>query len=207
MVGRIGLSEAGALGRRDVTVRAESRIRHVPVHVYTLQSFLAGILTTDRPRLTDALNGAGKHLELLDVVSATYGSGASRHYGDSAYVLKKSVYFVCDRPAAGYRPEHAPVATGHARHHIVLSCGPFFIEGRAHLPPGGNVEQKIFESAQRFIPLTGATISSPTMPVTNEATVLVNRERVDYVIVNVISVGDILARDKSSDGKTARTSP
>jgi hypothetical protein len=186
-------------------VRAESRIRHIPVHVYTMQSFLAGILTTDRPRLTDAVNAVGRYLELLDVVSAIYGSGASRHYGDAAFVLKKSVFFVCDRPTAGYLPEHAPIAPSHLRHHIALSCGPFFIEGRAHLPPGGNVESKIFDSAQTFIPLTGATITSPDMPISSEATVLVNRERIDYVIVNVISVGDILAHDPPSE--KARSAP
>jgi hypothetical protein len=191
--------------RRTWAVRAEARIRHIPVHVYTLQSFLAGILTTDRPRLTDAVNAVGTQLELLDVVSAVYGSGTSRHYGDAAFVLKRSVFFICDRPAAGYRPEHAPIAHHHLRHHIALSCGPFFIEGRAHLPPGGNVEHKIFDSAQRFIPLTDATITSPDMPTSTEATVLVNRERIDYVIVNVISVGDILAND--APPQATRTTP
>ena len=160
-----------------------------------MQSFLAGILATDRPRLTDAVNAVGQQLELLDVVSAVYGSGASRHYGDAAFVLKRSIFFVCDRPAAGYRPEHAPITPHHQRHHIALSCGPFFIEGRAHLAPGGNIESKIFHSAQRFIPLTDATITSPDMPTSSESTVLINRERIDYVIVNVISVGDILAHD------------
>jgi hypothetical protein len=178
-------------------------MRHIPVHVYSLQSFLAGILCTDRPRLTDALNSPAGHIELLDVVSARYADGTTRHYGEQAFVLKKSVYFVCDRPSNGYRPEHSPISVGHVRHHIALSCGPFFIEGRAHLPPDGDLERKLFDSPHQFIPLTGATISSNSMPVISEQAVLVNRDRIDYVIANVISIGDGIVEHEERD--TIRT--
>jgi len=175
------------------------RMRSIPVHVYTLNSFLAGILRTDRPRLTDALNSQSEHLELIDVVSSRYDAGTMRHYGDQAFVFKESVYFVCDRPADGYRPQHASIAKGYTRQHIAVSCGPFFIEGRTHLPAEGDLRDRILSGASSFIPLTSATITSPFLPTMHEQTVMVNRDRIDYVISNVIAIGDIVDQVESSE--------
>lgn len=175
------------------------RMRSIPVHVYTLQSFLAGILRSDRPRLTDALNTQAEHLELLDVVSSRYTGGTLRHYGDQAYVFKESVYFVCDRPTDGYRPEHAPIADSFTRHHIAVSCGPFFVEGRTHLPAEGDLRARILSGNACFIPLTSATITSPFLPAMHEQTVVLNRDRIDYVISSVIAIGDIVDQVESSE--------
>lgn len=175
----------------------ETRVRRIPVHVYTLQSFLAGILRTDRPRLTDALNTHDEHLELLDIVSSRYTGDAVRHYGDQAFVFKGSVYFVCDRPTAGYRPWHTPITEGFSRHHVAISCGPFFIEGRTHLPATSDLRARILNSPACFIPLTDATITAPFLPALREHTVVVNRDCIDYVISNVIAVGDVVEQAES----------
>jgi len=180
-------------------------MRSIPVHVYTLQSLLAGILRSDRPRLTDALNGQSDHLELLDVVSSRYAGETVRHYGDQAFVFKDSVYFVCDRPSDGYRPQHASIAEGYVRHHIAVSSGPFFIEGRTHLPAEGDLRTRILSGSSRFIPLTGATVTSPFLPTMQEHAVVVNRERIDYVISSVIAIGDIVDQVDSSDRRRSTT--
>ncbi|RIK36141.1 MAG: hypothetical protein DCC58_19635 [Chloroflexi bacterium] len=177
----------------------QARMRSIPVHVYTLQSFLAGILRTDRPRLTDALNGQSEHLELLDVVSSRYSGGTLRHYGDQAFVFKESVYFVCDRPTDGYRPQHTSIVEGYVRHHVAVSCGPFFIEGRTHLPSEGDLRSRILNGSNRFLPLTAATITSPFLPAMHEQAVVINRERIDYVISSVISIGDIVEQVDTSE--------
>jgi hypothetical protein len=135
---------------------------------------------------------------LLDVVSSRYTGGTLRHYGEQAFVFKGSVYYVCDRPAEGYRPRHEPIAEGFIHHQIAVSCGPFFIEGRTHLPFEGDLHSRILTSAACFIPLTAATISSPFLPTQHEQTVVINRDRIDYVISSVIAVGDILEQVESS---------
>jgi hypothetical protein len=81
-------------------------------------------------------------------------------------------------------------------------CGPFFIEGRTHLPSEGDLHSRILHSAACFIPLTAATITSPFLRTQHEQTVVINRDRIDYVISSVIAVGDIVEQVESSSGQS-----
>ena len=116
-----------------------------------------------------------------------------------------SAGLVCDRPTDGYRPQHAPISEGYTRHHIAVSCGPFFIEGRTHLPAEGDLRTRILNGHACFIPLTSATITSPFLTTKHEQTVVLNRDRIDYVISSVIAIGDIVEQMDSSERRRIAT--
>ncbi|HET9014603.1 MAG TPA: hypothetical protein VFN57_03350 [Thermomicrobiaceae bacterium] len=154
----------------------------VPVHVYLLRNFLSGKLVTTHARLSDGMNDGNPHLRLRDVVAVDYANPRLRYARDQAMVIKSRVLFICDRPVPGYQPAHGRFAVQRERQRVTLAVGPFFIEGDAHVPPGGTIETRLVSVFLPFIALTDARIASSVLPAFAEDTVLVNREQIDHVL-------------------------
>ena len=154
----------------------------VPVHVYLLRNFLSGKLVTMHGRLSDTMNDGNPHLRLRDVVAVDYANPRLRYARSEALVVKSRILFICDRPAAGYQPAHGRFAVARERQRITAACGPFFIEGDAHVPPGGTIETRLVSPFLPFIALTEARIASSVLPGFAEDAVLVNHELIDYIL-------------------------
>lgn len=155
----------------------------IAVHLYTIQSFMLGTVRTAHHRLSDILNDGNLSVELENVIAVDYDSPAMRFSGSRSLVFKSAIYFACDRPSPSYAPERGPLASEREPHRVVLCCGPFFIDGSVHLPPGGDLRARFFSASLPFVPVTNARIASSRFTQFTEQTVLVNRERIDYIIL------------------------
>ncbi|HUY98955.1 MAG TPA: hypothetical protein VMU89_01300 [Thermomicrobiaceae bacterium] len=154
----------------------------VPVHVYLIRNFLSGKLVTGHGRLSETMNDGNPHLRLRDVVAVDYSNPRLRYARTQAVVVKARILFICDRPAAGYQPAHGRFAVARDRQRVTVACGPFFIEGDAHVPPGGTIETRLVSVFLPYIALTDVRIASSVLPAFAEDAVLVNREQIDHIL-------------------------
>ena len=162
---------------------ADAEVLMVPVHVYLQRNFLSGKVAVARGRISENMNDGNPLLRLSDVVAVDYANPRLRYARTTALVTKGRILFICDRPAAGYHPAGGPFAVSRDLQRVTVACGPFFLEGDAHVPPGGTVEMRLESVFLPFIALTNVRIASAVLPAFAEDTVLVNREQIDHLLI------------------------
>jgi hypothetical protein len=169
------MDDAHAFGGSHGDIRPNLTDR--PVEAQLDSCAVRGVLRTVHPRVSDHLGAAG---DLLRIVGAQVVRRDGTPLGGASDVL-------VSKAALLYLIDLTPPGTGELQRHIerddapvVLSVGPIWLRGHAHIPVGGDLETYVAGALNRFIPITGATVlgQEPATP----RTILVNRDKLQLML-------------------------
>jgi hypothetical protein len=152
-------------------------LQEVDLVAFASHGRLSGRIRLDRARLSDMLNDY-EELQLEGVLAMRLPEGHSRVIRE--LVIQRSELFVVH--AGGPRGDRAQ-RTPTVPRGITIKCGPYFVTGDVHSPPGID-PLRFFQRRRTMVPLTDAVVEFPGARGQVQETadvVVVNRDLVDWV--------------------------
>jgi len=154
-----------------------------PVEIYLPSAVIRGTLVTKQERLTDHLNlrGEDQVLSLQDVQFEDLQGNAAPESGKNMIVYVHQVMFVVDlgiAPAMSVA-DAATLRVKRESREVCLGVGPFWLQGKVHLPPGAELGS-FAQGKIHFIPLTEGTFLN--CPTAEPRTFIINREKIDFLV-------------------------
>jgi hypothetical protein len=145
--------------------------RFVDVYLYA-GACRGSLLLAGQQRISDFLSSEREQIIIDDATVARVGGGAVAA-GRRVVIEKREVLFVVDLQEDGAAALSAQVVQ-RERVAVVVGVGPYWVQGFAHLPPGGSIELLFHGTLSQFLPLTDARLVS--QPNASLRTFLINRE-------------------------------
>ena len=154
----------------------------MPLEVYLQAAVLRGVLVTNQNRLSSYLVlREGEELFSLTDATLEDANRKSVDVGSAKYlVYMREVFLIADLSPAS-QTQRTGMESFYVRKETskaLLSVGPYLVQGRIHIVPGGALHDVLVENSQ-FIPVTDATLldRQDIAP----RTFLVNRNKIGFM--------------------------
>jgi hypothetical protein len=130
-------------------------------------------------RLSDFLGSERDQLTVDDATVAR-GGGSVLATGRQVIIERRHILFVVDLEDAS-KPQESNQVLQREPLSVTVGVGPYWIQGVAHVPPGGRMDLLFSGMMAQFLPLTEARLV--TQPDATPRTFLINREHRHSLIV------------------------
>jgi len=154
----------------------------MPLEVYLQAAVIRGVLETNQDRLSNylVLRQGDEVFSLRDATLENLDGKAVTAGSDEYLIYMQEVYLIADLTpqSTGSRSALGSLYVKKESSRVLLSAGPYSLQGKIHLVPGGMLHDLLTDKSS-FVPVTDAILLD--RPEIGRRTYLVNRTKIGFM--------------------------